>query len=575
MTTLPFSVVSLQGLTLSKSGEEEIVTLNDELILAIASTVYQNHHVGTLLRILIPQITGRGFSIELDFRGASFEVTDPLEHATLYNFWEPLSPRIIQQVASYGLVVINLLRREHLPPPYHVLPQVMDLASEVYVKMYVQPNKERSYRAFLRQRSITNLPTKEIELPSALVFVVNPPTFDGQVDSIMQQALELCARMDGMAARRELQDIRATLKERIYYQDPQKDAVMDTNMTINSANAPDSMPLLPGYAMTDGLLPRDYVPPSAGIVKGQLEHRELVLERGNGFQERQHRRMAEQLNGAVPDQLTKRYFNPQLNRLSTLPMLNFWTPEKILPQYERLEHGTDFTFVNSQYVGEYDLVLRNLASRFGVPFEWVIGSKIGLTSEVDMAMKQFDVTVKSWQKTLEKVYAHVYLAIHGNEYIEEVQGRFTEEALRRSKSKKRVAPEEAEPEAKRQKSDEAEVDETPEDAEAKKPAEEKHERFFLSEQDLELLKASINITVHFNENPVITQEVINQFEERNYITREAAMDLSFRLAGLPESYKATDEQLAEDAKLRKKLETLATPDPVEGKQPAPKKASDS
>lgn len=570
MTTLPFSVVSLQGLTLSKSGEEEIVVLNDELILAIASTAYQNHHIGTLLRILIPQITGRGFSIELGFRGASFEVTDPLEHATLYNFWEPLSPRIIQQIANYGLVVINLLRREHLPPPYHVLPQVMDLASEVYVKMYVQPNKERSYKAFLRQRSITNLPTKEIELPSALVFVVNPPTFDGQVDSIMQQALELCARMDGMAARRELQDIRATLKERIYYQDPQKDAVIDTNMTISSANAMDSMPLLPGYAMTDGLLPRDYVPLSSGIVKGQMEHRELVLERGNGFQNREHRRMAEQLNGAIPDKLTKRFFNAQLNRLSSLPELDFWTPEKVLPQYERLEHGTDFTFVNGQYVGEYDLVLRNLASRFGVPFEWVIGSKIGLSSEIDMAMKQFDVTVKSWQKTLEKVYAHVYLAIHGNEYIEEVQSRFTEEALRRSKSKKReAAPEEApEPEAKRQKSEEVELEGT----EPEKPAEEKSERFFLSEQDLELLKSSINITVHFNENPVITQEVINQFEERNYITREAAMDLSFRLAGLPDSFKATDDELAKDAMLRKKLETLATPDPVEGK-PAPKKPS--
>jgi hypothetical protein len=568
MTTLPFSVVSLQGLTLRHDGEEETVTLNDMLIHEIASTAYQSHHIGTLMRILVPQIMGRGFNIEVEFKGQHYKVTDPLEHATLYNLWEPLVPKILRQLFYYGLVVVNLIRRDHMPEPYNVLPQVMDLDSEVSVKFTIKKNKERVYRAFLRQRSLTNLPTKEIELTNAVVYVMDPePSFDGQVSSAMQQVLELCAQAAGYAVRRELQDVRATLRERVYYQDPGKDAVIDTTLTINAANSAANMPMLPGYAMTDGMLPRDYVPPAGGVVRGQLEHRELVLERGNGFQVKEHKRLADQLNGGVPDQLTTRVWNPQLGRHTTQPALDIWTPEKVLAQYTRLEHGGDYNFTNGNYVNEYDLLIRNIASRFGVPFEWVVGGKASITSEVDSMLKQFDSTVRSWQKTLEKLFATLFLNIHGNEYIEEVKSRFTADALKQS-GKKSVGEIEERP-SKRQKIVDYE-EEHKDDSESSSSSSSSDEestpsrRFFLSDNDIELLKAAINVTVHFNENPVITQEVINTFEERNYITRESAADLSFRLAGLPESYKATPAQLAEDAKLRKKLEELSTPKPVEG-----------
>lgn len=58
---------------------------------------------------------------------------------------------------------------------------------------------------------------------------------------------------------------------------------------------------------------------------------------------------------------------------------------------------------------------------------------------------------------------------------------------------------------------------------------------------------------------------IDHFLDQKFITRESARDLSFRLAGLPDVYKAEPDELEKDAELNRKLTELETPVDPEGK----------
>jgi hypothetical protein len=582
MTSLPFSALSARGMSFVNSETKDVeIILGDELIRAIAYEVYENHHIGTVLRILTTHSVGRGFSITLNFHGHEFKITDPVENPTLYNYWRPILPQLVTQILSYGMVVIDLVDREDYPEPYHVQPRVMDLNSEVYVKMVVNERKERRYLPYIRQRNMTGLSTQEVELKTATVHVTSPPTFDGQISSPMQQILQLCGQMQSALELHEMQNMRATITERIYWVDPKAGDSLDTDQAVSAASAARYMPASLPYGASE--VSRDYRPPTAPIMKGSMQHRAIVAEATNAFQQGEHIKSQARADGTMPETMTRLYWNSQLNAWTRTREVDYFRPEKLLPKGERLEHGTQYNYRNSNFVEEYSDMLRRLTSRFGVPFEWVTGSKAMLSSEVENSMTQFDATIRDLQEKLESVLANVYLSINGHQIMDRVQDRYSSQAIKddidRRKTKRlnrkkerafqspkrlRGDPEDKGEEEARNSSDSFDEEEEEGGGEGETPV-----KLFLSVEDVERLKTEARVTVHFAENPTIDQETIDSFLEKGYISRESAQELAFRRSGLADIYKATPEQLENDAKLKRKLEELSTPPPETGSAPKP------
>jgi hypothetical protein len=572
MTSLPFSVLNARGLSFVNNENKDVeIILGDELIRSIACTVYENHHIGTLFRILNTHATGRGFSITLNFQGREFKVTDPMENPVLYNYWKPMLPKLLSQILSYGLVVVDLIHRDGYPEPYHIQPRVMDLNSEVYVKMITNERRERRYLAYIRQRNMTGLSTQEIELKTATVHVITDPTFDGQVCSPLQQVLQLCGRMDSAIELHEMQNMRATVTERIFWVDPKSGDSLDTDQAVSAASAAQYMPSALPY--TSGDVNREYRPPTGPIMKGTMRHKAVVAEATNAFQQGEHIKSQIHADGTMPETMTRLYWNSQLNAWSRTREVDWFRPEKLLPKGERLESGTQYSYRNSNFVEEYTDMLRHLTSRFGVPFEWVVSSRVNLSSEVESSMTQFDGAVRELQEHLEGILAGIYLAINGQQFMDKVQDAYSSKAIaddieRRRARRKRQRPVSQSP--KRQKSEPSFSDDEDDDkddddsSDAEEDADEEKPKLFLSVEDVERLKAEVNVTVHFAENPTIDQETIDSFLEKGYISRESAQELAFRRSGLSDVYKASPEQLENDAKLKRKLEELSTPPPEQG-----------
>jgi len=575
MAMLAFNSIGVAGFALMDFGENgtnEFV-LDDNLIFAIARQYNENPLIGTVFRILAQQTTGRGFTITLHFAGHEEKITDPLEHLTLYEHWKKILPDVIIQLTLYGLVVIDIRRKSGLPHPYSEEPRVMDLATEVFVKVTEHADRHRDYTAYYRQKLLNGV-VQGIKLENAMVYVATDPTFEGYVRSPLQQVLELCAQLRGYSGRREIQDTRATMRERTIWYDGRQRTVMDTDMELNTATLQQHGETVPGYRLSEIGGDKQYKPGNQRIqIPGSLEHQKAVISAGNAFLHAQDNKDKDKgaptsNNGIMPPTLSQRHYNPLLGRWTDVPLFNFWEPYQKLNQFERLENQSDYNFVNAHYVDEYNLIVRQICSRFGVPFEWVIGGKIGLTSEVEFSLKQFDTSVRALQTNLELIIARLYIAIYGVDFIDRVKANFNKAAFESEaeENKRELAEEEeeerngSEPGSKRRKRDGDEEEDT------EKPSK-KNRKFFLTDDDIDRIKALVKVVVHFNENPVITQQVIDHFETKGYITRDTAALLSFQIAGLPESYIATEEELLKQAKFKRKLDELQAVQPEQPKKP--------
>jgi hypothetical protein len=489
--------------------------------------------------------------------------------------------------------VINKHYHENKAPPFDVELQVMDLATEVFLKMEIDKFERRRYRAFFRQRVFGV--GDESELVDATIFVLRDPTFEGVVVSDLQQVLELCASLDGKASRREMQDVRATTRERITRADTSKKGAMTTEKEINAANIGRMSMAAPGYLQAEGIS-REFTPNlNSTILPGTLEHEHGIVAHNNAFLLEEHKKA---VDGQRPEKLYKRRYNPQLGRNTYQPQFDYWAPMLMLPEYESLEHAADYSYNPTNYVEQYEMTARHLAKRFGVPVEFALGIKSGVGSDIDFSNDQFKTTIETWQRHLERLVATLYAQCYGRDLINSIEDEFERDSFERSEKKRNAVKVSGDPGGKRIKigdgetldEHEKEKEKPPTDVRPADPKPHREsgpkqgeapphyesdgepEQYFLTADQIEELEQSINIAVHFHENPVLTQQMISTFEEKKYITREMAAELTFDLVGLSRSLIATPEQLMKEAKFRHKLQEAENPTPPPGSE-APAKPS--
>lgn len=552
-TQLPFAtldVTSLSRFSVQKGVREKI--LQDRILIEIFIKL-TNHHIGTIIRILVCWITKKGFTIEARYGDSIVPITDPFHNTSLYEHWKKIIPEVVVQLLAYGLVVINKRFHPGRPKPYDVELQVMDLATEVWVKITFDKEERRSYTAYFRQSVDDMTRQKPTELVDATIYVMNKPTFEGVVTSQMRECLDLCANLEGRSIRREMQDARATWRERIYYLDLNQKSAIATEDEINVANAAQYTMPSANHRMTNEIR-REFVPTRPVILPGSMEHVEGQIKRGNAFFQEQHEKHKE---GKRPERLSRVKFNYQLNRWTEAPELRIFEPDLALDQFRRLENSPDYTFVNSNYVQEYEMIARHMATRLGIPVEWALGLKAGISSETESSTEQFKATVDSWQRELELLISQVFLESYGRSFLSGVEDEFTAAAfethaqnrakrqkLRQEKRKERVQEDGSV-------GAESEVEEEGDEPETK---------FFLTEDELSQVMETARIAVHFHENPVLTLQTIGQLRTDGYLTRENAGRLAFEIVGLHESMLATEADLLKEAKFKRKITEIETPE---------------
>lgn len=482
---------------------KDIDTFQEDELHLVRSEADRSSIVYSAIQFLIVQVTSKGYTIEYSEAGQTRKVSDVFVNTVLNTKWDPEIPKAIYRSVVEGGYAIRYTKtgdKEH----DFVYPRVMD-PSEYYIGWKTKRDGQRKYFAY------DPLETKKAKIiPQTRVFMIFEPTGNGRLTSPISRCLE------------ELK------LWRFYWEIDQAAAYRNA---------------FPGFfyipkETKEQLLPETNQAGTLAEYEGEI--RDAPTVSFNQLQRIQaHDKSIEHMRKMLERETSRATINQHFGSVAKLdPNSNtFYEVANQYPfaPYQQVPPGLTTAEAPrsrepSNIKQAIDTALQLISGAIGIPSDVLFDTGKKFSTDLRIAQRTVNETVKHWQKSLEQHIVTMYLDIYYKKYADRLDRAFAsivsdrkKRFLQSAESKKSPLPQ------------------------------------LLDPDERVRIEQSMSVTVTFTNNPIVATSDLNLLYDRDVISKESYNRHMLEIIGFSEAEALTPAQELAQIKEKARKAELAAP----------------